>query len=155
MKDSYRHFTRLLVSGLVGGFIGLSPGLLGAGHHERGLEAYHRGQYAAAFKLIKRSAEAGDTKSQFILSTMYRQGLGVRADEYEGFYWCKKAAEEGHLEAQFQLGLMYLEGEGVTEDETEAQNWLWEAAERGYPQASEVLTYILSEDYARDFGIGC
>ena len=45
--------------------------------------------------------------------------------------------------------------EGVTEDETEAQKWLWAAADRGYPQASEVLTYILSDDYHQEFGIGC
>ena len=53
------------------------------------------------------------------------------------------------------MGLMYLEGEGTTEDENEAQNWLWSAADRGYPQASEVLTYIFSEDYHLEHDIGC
>ena len=81
--------------------------------------------------------------------------MGVEADEYNGFSWCKMAAEEGHLEAQFQLGLMYLEGEGVTEDESEAQEWLWAAADRGYPQASEVLTYIFSDDNNDEHSFGC
>lgn len=146
---------QLLAPAVVGLVIGLSSSALIAGEYELGLKAFYKGQYDKAFRLIKMSAEEGDMKSQFILSTMYRRGLGVEVDEYEGFSWCKKAAEEGHLEAQFQLGLMYLEGEGITEDETEAQNWLWTAADRGYPQASEVLTYIFSDDYTSEYGLGC
>jgi len=71
----------------------------------------------------------------------------VAQDEYSAFEWCKFAAEEGMLEAQFQLGLMYMEGEGVTEDESEAMRWLWMAADRGYPQATEMLEYVLSNDF--------
>lgn len=140
---------------MIGGSIFSSAVTLAKSEYELGLQAFDKGKYVEAFSLIKSSAEKGEVKSQFILSTMYRRGLGVEADEYEGFAWCKKAAEEGHLEAQFQLGLMYLEGEGISEDETEAQNWLWAAADRGYPQASEVLTYIFSDDYHQEYGIGC
>ena len=146
---------QLLVPAVVGVVIGLSCAAPKAGEYELGLEAFYKGQYDKAFRLIKMGAEGGDVKSQFILSTMYRRGLGVNADEYAGFEWCKKAAEEELLEAQFQLGLMYLEGEGVTEDETEAQKWLWQAADRGYPQATEVLTYIFSDSYNDDYGLGC
>ena len=146
---------KILASALIGGAICSSTITLAGNEYELGLEAFNNGEYQKAFSLIKLSAEKGDVKSQFILSTMYRRGLGVKADEYEGFNWCKLAAEEGHLEAQFQLGLMYLEGEGISEDEGEAQNWLWAAADRGYPQASEVLTYVFSEDYHQEYGIGC
>lgn len=146
---------QLLIRAVVGGAIGLSSPTLKAGGYERGLEAFNKGQYDEALRLFKGSSERGDANSQFVLSTMYRRGLGIEADEYEGFKWCKMAAEEGHLEAQFQLGLMYLDGEGVTEDETEAQVWLWAAADRGYPQASEMLIYIFSDDYQQEFEIGC
>jgi len=137
------------------GSISLPIDTITAGEYELGLDAFKEKRYSHAFQLIKASAERGDVRSSFILSTMYRRGLGVEADEYNGFDWCKKAAEEGHLEAQFQLGLMYLEGEGISEDETQAQNWLWAAADRGYPQASEVLTYIFSEDYHQEHDLGC
>lgn len=147
--------TKILVSALFGGAICYSTATAADNEYLLGLEAFNKGKYAEAFSFIKFGAEKGDVKSQFILSTMYRRGLGVEANEYEGFNWCKQAAEEGHLEAQFQLGLMYLEGEGVSEDETEAQNWLWTAADRGYPQASEVLTYIFSEDYHQEHDLGC
>ena len=99
------------------------------------------------FRALMSSAEAGDARSQYLLSTLYRTGRGVAQDSYTAFYWCKLAAEEGVLEAQFQLGLMYLEGEGVTEDEGEAMKWLWLAADRGYSQATEILEYILYNDF--------
>ena len=155
MANRNRVAKQLLIPIVAGWAIGLSPIALKGAEYELGLEAFNKGQYTKAFRLIKLSAKEGDVKSLYILSTLYRRGLGIEADEYEGFNLCKMAAEEGHLEAQFQLGLMYLEGEGVTADETEAQNWLWTAADRGYPQASEVLQYIFSDEYADEFNIGC
>jgi TPR repeat protein len=122
-----------------------------ADDYQRGLNAYQLGNYRTAFKLLKVSAENGEPQAQHLLGTMYRLGLGVPENEYEGFFWSKRAAEEGLLEAQFQVGLMYLQGEGVTENDDEAQKWLWSAADRGYPQATEVLQYI----YSNDFGVGC
>lgn len=133
----------------------VSPPGMASDQFERGLSAYEQGQYDLAFQLIKDSAEQGKTGAQHLLGAMYRRGIGVGVDEYEGFYWCKQAAEEGLLEAQFQLGLMYLEGEGVAEDEEKAMEWLWAAADRGYPQATEVLQYILSGDHSEEYGIGC
>ena len=155
MADGKCNMARILIPGIMMGTMGLSADMLRADEYELGLDLLGKGQYQQAFQLIKASAEKGEVKSKYILSTMYRRGLGVEVDEYKGFDWCEKAAKEGHLEAQFQLGLMYLEGEGVSEDETKAQNWLWEAADRGYPQASEVLTYIFSDDYHEQYGLGC
>jgi len=100
------------------------------------------------FHALKSSAESGDARAGYLLSTLYRTGRGVAQDAYNAFHWCKLAAEEGVLEAQFQLGLMYLEGEGVTEYEGEAMKWLWLAADRGYPQATEVLEYVLYNDFS-------
>ena len=135
--------------------LSMTPLVVIGGEYESGLTAYQKGEYTKAFQLIRISAEKGQAKGQFILSTMYRRGLGVEPDEYQSFTWCKRAAEQEMLEAQFQLGLMYLEGEGVTDDESEAVKWLWSAADRGYPQASEVLQYIFSDEHADEFNIGC
>ena len=155
MPKTIRTTKSILLSAVFTGVIGFPILDLQGREFELGLKALNKGEYNKAFPIIKFSAERGNVKSQFLLSTLYRQGLGVKIDEFEGFHWCKLAAEEGHLEAQFQLGLMYLEGEGVTDDETEAQIWLWRAADRGYPQAIEVLTYIFSEDYQEESEIGC
>ena len=125
-------------------------------NYTQGITAYENGEYSKAFDLMKLSAESGVAKSQLILSIMYRRGLGIEKDEYEGFYWCKQAAEQEILEAKFHLGLMYMEGEGVTEDEDEAVKWLWDAASLGYPQATEILQYVFSEDFDIEAAnIGC
>ncbi len=100
-----------------------------------------------AFLALKSNAEAGDARAGYLLATLYQTGRGVAQDPYSAFHWCRFAAEEGVLEAQFQLGLMYLEGDGVTQDEGEAMEWLWLAADRGYPQATEVMEYVLNNDF--------
>ena len=147
----------LLTTPFLCGALGFAVGHTGIASDtfERGISAYEKQQYTKAFELIKDSAEQGKTRAQYLLGTMYRSGIGVEADEYEGFYWCQKAAEEGLREAQFQVGLMYLEGEGVTPDEEKAIEWLWAAADRGYTQATELLQYILSGDHQDEYGIGC
>ena len=153
MKKKIKLLTARLLCVAIGFVVGHAG--VAADTFQRGITAYEKGQYNTAFKLIKNSAEQGETRAQHLLGTMYRSGMGVDVDEYEGFYWCQKAAEEGLREAQFQVGLMYLEGEGVTPDEEKAVEWLWAAADRGYTQATELLQYILSGDHQDEYGIGC
>ena len=76
-------FNRLLISMILGGTLGFTPNVIGEHSYEHGLAAITKGNYAEAFPLIKKSAESGNVTSQFILSTMYRRGLGVEADEYD------------------------------------------------------------------------
>ena len=147
-----------IIPAVIGSFMGLSTISTQASSDEyaSGVVAYKNGDYSKAFELFKVSAESGTAKSQLALSTMYRRGLGIEQNEYEGFYWCKQAAEQEVLEAKFQLGIMYMEGEGVTEDETQAIKWLWDAADLGYPQASEMLQYVFSEEFdVEESNIGC
>ncbi len=127
------------------------PTATGSQHLTDGIRAYKAGDYAAAYKVFETNARHGDAEASYHLCSLYRTGLGVRRDEYAAFEWCQRAAKHGMLEAQYQLGIMYLDGEGVTADEDQAMIWLWTAADRGYPQATEVLEYILYND----FTIGC
>ena len=113
---------------------------------------FHTGLHRQGLPLIQEAAEQGHAEAQLLLSTIYRQGLGVEADEYLSFSWCLKAAEQGLPEAQFQLGLMYLEGEGVTDDEAEGFRWLWMAADQGHADAAAVVRYQLSDEYADEYG---
>ncbi len=120
-------------------------------HLTNGIRAYELGDYATAHNVFELNARRGDATASYYLSILYRTGLGVQQDEYTAFRWCKLAAEEGMVEAQYQLGIMYLEGEGVTSDEDQALKWLWAAADRGYQQATEVIEYVLYND----FTVGC
>lgn len=131
--------------------IGCATFALSAQDLNDGIVAYQSGEYSKAFQILKHSAEADDSRAQYLLGTLYRLGQGAPLDEYNAFRWCKLAAEDGLPEAQYQIGMMYLQGEGVTPSDEEALKWLWEAAGRGYVQATETLEYVLYND----FSYGC
>jgi len=127
--------------------IGCTPAALSAQDIDDGIVAYQSAEYSKAFRIFKQKAETGDSRAQYLLGTLYRNGKGAPLDEYDAFRWYKLAAEAGLLEAQYQIGMMYLQGEGVTANDDEALKWLWKAASGGYPQAAETLEYVLYNDF--------
>ena len=91
---------------------------------------------------LRKAAEQGDAKAQFLLGDMYVSGKGVTKDEVEAVRWLRKAAEQGDAEAQANLGLMYDIGEGVAQDNAEAARWYRKAAEQGHAGAQLLLGVI-------------
>ena len=87
-------------------------------------EAFSRGDYETAYRLIKPSAEQGLSVAQFNLGILYENGLGVPQDYAEAVKWYRKAAEQGHVFAQCCLGVMYVFGQGVPQDYILAHLWL-------------------------------
>jgi len=108
-----------------------------AGPLEDGVAAYERGDYAAAFRLMRPLAEQGDASAQFNLGIMYSEGKGVTQDYAEAVKWYRRAAEQGNAPAQSNLGIMYSEGKGVTHDHIQAHMWFNLAAARGEEKARE------------------
>ena len=49
---------------------------------------------------LKRLAELGDERAQYLLGLSYYAGKGIYLDEQEGLFWIKQAASGGLLEAQ-------------------------------------------------------
>ena len=96
-----------------------------------GVEAYERGDYAAALEELRPLAERGDARAQYFLGSMYAEGEGVPEDYAEAAKWYHLAAERGDAEAQFSLGGLYFYGAGVPRDLAEAVKWYRRAAERG------------------------
>lgn len=62
---------------------------------QAGLEAYNRGDYAAALGEWKPLAKAGDEAAQFSLGGLYEKGRGVPKDGVRAFLWYRKAALQG------------------------------------------------------------
>ena len=60
---------------------------------EKGVAAYHDGDYATAFKEFKPLALAGNSPSQYNLGVMYHKGFGVPQDYKEALKWYTLAAE--------------------------------------------------------------
>ena len=72
---------------------------------------------------VKQLAEKGDSKAQFVLGSMYRDGRGVAQDNQEMLRWWRMAAEQGNFDAQYALGNMYSGGLKVPKDHVLAYMW--------------------------------
>ena len=90
---------------------------------DEAVEAYHHGDYGAAFRGFRVYAEQGNASAQANLGLMYDNGQGVPQDYAEAARWYRQAAEQGNASAQFNLGLMYEYGEGVLQNLGYAHKW--------------------------------
>ena len=68
---------------------------------DTGLEAYERGDYAAAQREWLPLAEQGNAEAQTYLGVMHRDGQGVAQDYAEALRWYRMAADQGHAAAQY------------------------------------------------------
>ena len=57
-----------------------------------GLEAYGRGDYATAFRILRPLAEKGDAGAQNNIGVMYAQGQGVPTSYVQAWKWLTLAA---------------------------------------------------------------
>ena len=94
-----------------------------------------------AFKWIRKSADQGFAKAQFVLA-----GAPVEEtpEERNALYkkavpGLRKAADRGDAEAMYLLGTAYREGSGVKKDEKEGMKLLRKAAEMGDENAIRLL----------------
>jgi len=116
----------------IGGCLALALiGLASADPLEDGVAAYRQGDFAAAMRLLRPLADAGDAKAEFHLGRMYALGQGVGQDPKQAVAWYRKAAERGDAEAEFVLGVMSLDRSGAPQDASQAVAWLRKAAEKG------------------------
>ena len=57
---------------------------------------------------IKKAAEEGNIKAQFLLGGIYSKGLGVKESFRDAAKWHAKAAAQGHPEAAYKLGKLFI-----------------------------------------------
>ena len=74
-----------------------------AGAYEDALKEYGRGEYKAAYQLLKPIAEQGNSNAQMMLGFMYDQGRGVPQDSAETEKWLRRSAKQGNIGAQLTL----------------------------------------------------
>ena len=104
-----------------------------------GNDAWARGDYKKAMKLLKPLADAGNAIAQHRLGVMYVLGQGVPRDPAEAIKLFTAAADQGQGESQHSLGLRYLWGDGVDKDPATAANWFLAAANQGIPDSATWL----------------
>lgn len=100
-----------------------------------GVDAWQRGDYAAAVKEWRPAAIAGDPDAQFNLAQAYKLGRGVPIDLKQAESWYQKAAAQGHIQAADNYGLIVFQNG----NRQAALPWIQKSADRGEPRAQYVL----------------
>jgi TPR repeat protein len=109
---------------------------------DRGGDAWRRGDFKEALKLLKPLAEDGHPIAAHRLGVMYVLGQGVPKDSAEAIKLFTKAGEQGQGESQHSLGLRYLWGDGAEKNPETAAAWFTAAANQGIPDSATWLADI-------------
>ena len=121
---SHRRLIALLIAGSL-------AGAASAQTVREGIQAWHKGDYAAAVEAWRPLADRGDADALFNLAQAYRFGRGVSANFATAKSLFERAARGGHVESQTTLGLLLLQ----SGEQLDALKWLKSAAEAGEPRA--------------------
>ena len=100
-----------------------------------GVDAWSRGDYAAAVAEWDGPAAAGDPDAMFNLAQAYRLGRGVAQDAGRAEQLYYRAAQGGHLQAADTYGLMLFQ----SGRHAEALPYVQDAARRGDPRSQYLL----------------
>jgi TPR repeat protein len=103
--------------------------------HQRGLQAWQRGDVASAMRALRPAADAGHVRSQTLLAFILDQA-GF-ADEATRLY--QAAAAQGDAEGHAGLAAAYQGGRGIAKDEKQAALHFSKAAELGHVPSMAVL----------------
>jgi uncharacterized protein len=113
---------------------------------KKGVDAWERGDYAAAIKEWRPLAIKGDADSQFNLAQAYRFGRGTPVDMKMAEEWYRRAASQGHLQAEDNLALIMFQNG----DRQNAMPLIQRSAGRGDPRAQYVLgTALFNGEYVQ------
>jgi TPR repeat protein len=102
---------------------------------EAAVQAYAKGDYAAARRIWEKLAAAGDGLAMNNLGVLYDQGQGVEPDMGRALHWFAQAAKAGDPAGMSNYGRMLEQGRGIPASPEEAARWFDLAARKGQPVA--------------------
>ena len=109
-----------------------NAGTLWADAYLRGFQALEQRDYKTALYYLSLFAANGDTKANYNLGIMYRDGLGVKKDDVQSLVHFIEAAENRHMLGNYAVGLALLTGKGSDIDVETGIHYLTEAALLGH-----------------------
>jgi len=116
-------------------FAAMASGSAARADVKAGVDAWARGDYAAAVHEWQGPASVGDPDAMFDLAQAYRLGRGVPADPAKAEALYAQAAAKGHVQAADTFGLMLFQ-DGRREA---ALPYIKDAARRGDPRSEYLL----------------
>ena len=119
---------------------------------KQGKEAYDKGDYITAFRILEPLAKKNDLEAMLMLGFMFETGQqGVPQNYSEAFKWFQRSALEEDVRGLFNFGRMYYNGFYVPKNYKEAEKLFIRAIQKGYIEALYYLGMIY-EDNAVDGG---
>ena len=103
--------------------------------YARAVDAYLKGNYDTAGRLMRPLAKKGEAPAQFILGYANFINLNYPA----AVKWYQRAADQGYADAQNTLGEMYLGGLGVQQSTVQAYVWFSLAAANNDPLSDKEM----------------
>lgn len=143
--------SRLVILGLAASIYAM-PALADV---KAGVDAWGRGDYAAAVNEWRQPAIDGDADAQFNLGQAYKLGRGVPADPKLAEDWFRKAALQGHVQAEDNYGLMLFQNG----DRQMALPYVQRSASRGEPRAQYIVATalfngdLIAKDWPRAYAL--
>jgi uncharacterized protein len=127
---------RVMAAGTLGGPLALAIMAVPAQADVRaGVDAWSRGDYAAAVQQWQGPAARGDADAQFNMGQAAKLGRGIPRDMARAEDWFHKAARQGHARAADNYGVLLFQ----SGRQSEALPWLRASADRGEPRAMYIL----------------
>ncbi|KPL69572.1 hypothetical protein SZ64_16630 [Erythrobacter sp. SG61-1L] len=122
-------------TGLIAGLIALAFAAPALADVKAGVDAWSKGDYAAAVAEWQGPAKTGDADAMFNMAQAYRLGRGVEEDSSMAEYYYARAAEKGHIRAADVYGLILFQ----TGRQQQALPYVQDAARRGDPRSQYLL----------------
>ena len=107
----------------------IAPYLPGVSFFQKGLDAYRKGQHAAAIDAWQASASWAMKDAQYNLGLAYFKGIGVAADRPRGLAWLALSAERKNPTMQTSLAAAW---DGATDAEHQQANAIWRDLKKQY-----------------------
>ncbi len=107
----------------------IAPYLPGVSFFQKGLDAYRKGQHAAAIDAWQASASWAMKDAQYNLGLAYFKGIGVAADRPRGLAWLALSAERKNPTMQASLAAAW---DGATDAEHQQANAIWRDLKKQY-----------------------
>ena len=111
--------------------------------YRQAVQAGQKGDYRRAFRLLKPLADRGDAVAQNNIAVLYRDGLGVTADNTQALKWYSKAAAQGIAEAQFEAGLMHARGQAQNKISPKPPNGTHSLPSKDTPKHKTILPCVM------------
>lgn len=109
-----------------------------------GLNAYYNKNYKQAYDIFYQLSQQGNSQAQYILGSMYLDGLGVKQDYKQAYKFFNESALQNNSFGEYGLGYLYKHGLGVKKDLSKTVYWWKKSAQLNNKDALYGLGFLYS-----------